>query len=81
MRPGAEEWYQELERSPEDWSVRLRLIEHAIGAGDVEEARRLVRTSPDDVALPEELKQRIHLLLSNSGASPSQFGGLPAAED
>ncbi len=81
MRPGIDEWYEELKKSPEDWSVRLRLIEAAIEAGDVTEARRLVRTSPDDVELPEELKQRIHQLLSNAGSSPSEFGGLPTAED
>ncbi len=57
--------YAELERVPEDWSVRLRLIEAAAAAGQLEEARRLVRTSPDeDRNLPGELQDRIHALLT-----------------
>jgi hypothetical protein len=59
--------YAELERAPEDWSVRLRLIEVAVGRGDLDEARRLVRTSPDeDRYLPAELQDRIHALLTGS---------------
>ncbi len=55
----------ELDRAPEDWSVRLRLIEAAVANGDLDEARRLVRTSPDeDQYLPAELQDRIHALLT-----------------
>lgn len=65
MRTDLEEFYTELERAPEDWSVRLRLIEAAVVAGDIDEARRLVRTSPDgDRYLPGELQERIHALLT-----------------
>jgi hypothetical protein len=57
--------YAELDRAPEDWSVRLRLIEAAVANGDLDEARRLVRTSPDeDQYLPAELQDRIHALLT-----------------
>lgn len=60
-----EELYAELERSPEDWSVRLRLIEAAVSGGDYAEARRLVKNSPDeDHYLPAELQDRIHGLLT-----------------
>jgi Flp pilus assembly protein TadD len=66
--------YAELDRAPEDWSVRLRLIEAAVGRGDRDEARRLVRTSPDDDQyLPAELQDRIHALLT--GESPGKGGG------
>ena len=65
MRTDLEEFYAELERAPEDWSVRLRLIEAAVAAGDMGEARRLVRPSPDgDRYLPGELQERIHALLT-----------------
>ena len=73
MRADLEELYAELERAPEDWSVRLRLIEAAVVSGDVDEAKRLVRTSPEsDTYLPAELQDRIHALLTGAprGKSP-----------
>ncbi len=67
MRADVEELYVELERAPEDWSVRLRLIEAAVAEGNLAEARRLVRTSPDeDGYLPAELRVRIHALLTDA---------------
>lgn len=67
--------YHELERAPEDWSIRLRLIEAAVALGNLDEARRLVRTSPDDDRyLPAELQDRIHALLT-SGPGQSNRGG------
>lgn len=60
-----ESLYEELARAPEDWSVRLRLVERAVSGGDFGEARRLVRSSPDeDRFLPAELQDRIHALLT-----------------
>ncbi|MCG8599735.1 MAG: tetratricopeptide repeat protein [Verrucomicrobiales bacterium] len=56
--------YQELERAPEDWSVRLRLIEAAVDSGNDAEAKRLVRESPGSDPLPGELQERIHALLT-----------------
>ena len=73
MRADLQELYASLERSPEDWSVRLRLIDAATTAGDLAEARRLVRTSPErDDHLPAELQDRIHRLLTGAprGKSP-----------
>lgn len=65
MRPGLTDLYAELERAPEDWSVRLRLIDAASSSGDLAEAKRLVRTSPDpDRHLPAELQDRIHAMLT-----------------
>lgn len=67
MKEEAATLYEELSRSPEDWSVRLRLIECAVSEADFEEARRLVRTSPDgDNYLPSELQDRIHALLTGA---------------
>ncbi len=63
MRRDLKEWYQELEKSPEDWSVRIRLVEAAVTAGNDDEARRLVRASPDDGPLPTELQGRIFALM------------------
>lgn len=64
MRARLDELYEELERVPEDWSVRLRLIESAIERRDRDEARRLVRTSPDEGPLPGELQEKIFALLT-----------------
>jgi hypothetical protein len=74
MRADLAELYAELDRAPEDWSVRLRLIELAVGTGDFPEARRLVRSSPEsDSHLPAELQDRIHALLTGAprGKSPA----------
>jgi hypothetical protein len=69
MRAGIADLYFELERAPEDWSVRIRLIEAAVAADDLPEARRLVRSSPDpDRPLPAELQDRIHALLSRGNS-------------
>ena len=81
MRRELHLWYEELERSPEDWSIRLRLMEAAVQAGKLAEAKRLVSTSPDDVLLPTELQQRIHRLLSHAVSEPPEAGGLPTAEE
>lgn len=60
--------YAELDRAPEDWSIRIRLVEAASARGDLAEARRLVRASPDeDRYLPAELQDRIHALLTGAG--------------
>lgn len=56
--------YAELEKAPEDWSVRLRLIEAAVESGNDDEAKRLVRESPGEGPLPGELQERIHALLT-----------------
>lgn len=66
MRGSLDELYEELDRVPEDWSIRIRLVEGAVSQGDVEEARRLVRESPDDYPLPAELQDRIHALLTRA---------------
>lgn len=71
MRPDLDLLYAELERSPEDWSVRIRLVEAAMARGDLDEGKRLVRESPGDRALPPELQDRIHSLLSG-GASKAE---------
>jgi hypothetical protein len=73
MRGSFEEWNAELERSPEDWSIRIRLIESAVRAGDLEEARRLVRSSPESDPLPGELRDRIHMILTGGADSEWAF--------
>lgn len=80
MREILREWYAEIERSPEDWSIRLRLIEAAVEDGLFEEAKRLVRTAPDQSPLPEELRARIFSLLSQKKVSPD-VAKLPKAKD
>lgn len=67
MRGTVEELYDELEKVPEDWSIRLRLMEHAIELGDYQEAKRLVRSSPGSQALPEELQARVYEIMTRYG--------------
>ncbi len=81
MRVGLAQLYAELDRAPEDWSVRIRLIEAAVGSGDLPEAKRLVRTSPEmDRPLPAELQQRIHSLLTRRGTD-IPIAAVPKGED
>ncbi|MEX2581264.1 MAG: tetratricopeptide repeat protein [Verrucomicrobiales bacterium] len=80
MRASVKELYSELERAPEDWSVRLRLVEVSVDSGAFEEAKRLVRTAPDEGPLPKELQNRIHELLSRK-ETPADIAKLPRAKD
>ena len=81
MRAGLSDFYAELERAPEDWSVRIRLIEAAVASGNVTEAKRLVRDSPDpDRYLPGELQDRIHELFTQRDTE-NAIRILPRAED
>ncbi len=82
MRVSDQELYEELEKSPEDWSVRLRLIRSAVEAGEVDEAKRLVRESPDEGPLPTELQQQIHsLLVEGARLANDPNRHLPTAND
>lgn len=82
MRASETELYEELERNPEDWSVRLRLIRSAVEDGNLEEARRLVRESPDEGPLPHELQQQIHaLLVEGIRLANDPHRNLPRAQD
>ncbi|MDF1823807.1 MAG: hypothetical protein P1U68_04145 [Verrucomicrobiales bacterium] len=82
MRGSAEELYRELERSPEDWSVRLRLVRSAVEALELDEAKRLVRESPDEGPLPAELQQQIHaLLVEGARHLDDPMRDLPTADD
>jgi hypothetical protein len=59
----------QLARNPEDWSLRIRLIEGCVRRDDMAGARSLVRESPDDSPLPPELQFRLHtLMVHGSGA-------------
>ncbi len=80
MREILREWYGELKKSPEDWSIRLRLIEAAVEDEMFEEAKRLVRMAPDESPLPEELRARIFELLSRQDVPPD-IARLPKAKD
>ncbi len=80
MRPKDAELYEELAKSPEDWSLRLRLIESAVAGGDMTEAKRLVRESPDEGPLPAELQARIYYLMTAQVVRPLGFESLPRAE-
>ncbi|MEM9018156.1 MAG: hypothetical protein AAGC68_14165 [Verrucomicrobiota bacterium] len=79
MRGDIDTLYEELERAPEDWSVRIRLIEASVEVGDMIEAKRLVRTSPGNDPLPGELQTRIYNLLMEGAKRSVQH--LPKAED
>ncbi len=60
---------QALTRAPEDWSIRIRLIEARVLSGDMDGARRLVRESPDESPLPPELQYRVHTLMTQGAAA------------
>jgi len=63
----------ELERNPEDWSIRLRLIEGHILEENKEAARRLVRESPDDTPLPSELQLRLHTVMTQGAPAVERY--------
>ncbi len=69
MSESRQELEAALSRAPEDWSVRLRLIEAHVREDDREGARRLVRESPDEAPLPPELQFRLHTLLTQGAAA------------
>ncbi|MCP5539604.1 MAG: hypothetical protein H7A53_00385 [Akkermansiaceae bacterium] len=67
-----------LARCPEDWSVRLRLIEERIARDDTDGARRLVRESPGDGPLPPELQYRLHTLMTRGKTALGLVEALPS---
>ncbi|MDA7920525.1 hypothetical protein N9B73_02115 [Verrucomicrobiales bacterium] len=70
----------ELDRAPEDWSIRIRLIESAARDGRLAEAKRLVRESPGSDPLPGELQSRIYKLLTVADSN-NPAGDLPKADN
>ncbi len=70
----------ELDKAPEDWSIRIRLLESAARDGRLAEAKRLVRESPGKDPLPGELQSRIYELMMIA-ASNNPAGDLPKAGD
>ena len=82
-----------LRQSPEDWSLRLRLIEGCVRDDDMDGAKELVRDSPDDAPLPPELQFRLHTLMTqgkaalepggdttDEGGDPLEVTSAPAAD-
>ena len=63
----------DLDRNPEDWSLRLKLVEGYILEDDIDSARRLVRESPDDAPLPRELQFRLHTVMTQGAAAVERF--------
>lgn len=63
----------ELGRNPEDWSIRLRLIEGHILEENKDAARRLVRESPDDTPLPPELQHRLHTVMTQGAPAVERY--------
>lgn len=81
MSEQLQELEEALNRAPEDWSARLRLIEARIRNDDMEGARRLVRESPDEFPLPPELQYRLHTLLTQGKAALGEDGETEESED
>lgn len=70
-----------LQQSPEDWSLRLRLIEERVRVDDMDGARALVRDSPDEAPLPPDLQFRLHTLMTQGAAAlPPEEGDSPVLE-
>lgn len=55
---------RQLEQDPGNWDLRIRVIENAVRGNDMNEALRLVRESPDDIIPEDEIKVRLHALLT-----------------
>jgi hypothetical protein len=70
----SDEWETLLAKSPEDWSIRIRLVENAVRRGDMDVARRLIRESPDESPLPHELQFRVHTLMVHGAAGFAMLG-------
>ncbi len=66
---GKETLFAQLEQSPEDWGVRIALIEWAVREGDLAGAKRLVRASPAGVPTPPQIQIRLHALLTQGVAA------------
>ncbi len=54
---------KQLQHHPEDWNLRIALIEHLVNQGEVAAAKRLVRESPDDVSPPVDIQRRLRHML------------------
>lgn len=70
-----------MRQSPEDWSVRLRLIEERAREDDMDGARALVRESPDEAPLPPELQYRLHTIMTQGKAALGEMGNLGDTEE
>lgn len=60
---------RQLEQDPGNWDLRIRVIENAVRGNDMNEARRLVRESPDEIIPEDEIKVRLHALLTGGPAA------------
>ncbi len=67
-----------LDRAPADWGVRILAIEEAIRGGNLDGAKRLVRDSPSDAPTPDEIRIRVHALLTQGVAA---LESEPASEE
>ncbi|MDF1858826.1 MAG: hypothetical protein P1U87_01355 [Verrucomicrobiales bacterium] len=65
----ADSIFEALEKTPEDWNVRILAIEEMIQRGDVFGARKLVREDPSGSATPPEIQVRLHELLTKGAAA------------
>lgn len=72
---GKEQLFAQLEQFPEDWEIRIALIEIAVAEGDLQGAKRLVRASPPGIPTPPGIQVRLHTLLTRGVPAP-----LPKAE-
>lgn len=72
--PSLSDMEARLARHPEDWSLRIRLIEAAVRRDDMAEARRYVRESPDESPLPPDLQYRLHTMLVHGRGAFALFG-------
>ncbi|MGC6460256.1 MAG: hypothetical protein ACON32_00570, partial [Pirellulaceae bacterium] len=60
---------RQLEQDPGNWDLRIRVIENAVRGNNMNEARRLVRESPDEIIPEDEIKVRLHALLTGGPAA------------
>jgi len=72
---------QKLRDTPENWDLRLEAIELLAGAGRLEEAKALVRDSPD-IPVPHHIQRRLWRALSGeTQGTPDKAEEKPAQKD
>lgn len=67
--------------NPESWPVRMALIEELVRDGDIEQAKAIIRKSPDDSPMPPEYPLRIHTLMTKGKEGLESLPPLPGFED
>ncbi len=70
-----------LYENPRSWPVRMALIEELVRDGEIDQAKAIIRESPDDCPMPSDYPVRIHSLMTRGIAGLSLLPPLPGFID